>query len=105
MAAEAGVRVYPVGIGLPEGTVLEIDGFNVLTRLDETLLREIASLTNGEYYHAADAETLQEIYKTIDLKLTVQGEQSEMTAVLAGISLLLILCGGVLSLLWFGRMP
>lgn len=35
LASSAGVRIYPVGLGRPEGTVLEIDGFQVATALDE----------------------------------------------------------------------
>ncbi len=38
LAAEAGVRIYPIGIGSPEGAVLEIDGFNIVTQLNETSL-------------------------------------------------------------------
>ena len=74
VAAEAGVRIYPVGIGSPEGAVVQIDGFNILTQLNETTLQEIASLTNGDYYHAEDEESLQEIYKNIDLQLTIRGK-------------------------------
>lgn len=105
LAANAGVRIYPVGIGSAEGTVLEVDGFNVLTQLNETTLQEIASLTNGAYYQAEDEETLREIYENVDLQLTVGGEMTEVTAVFAGIGLLLFLIGAALSLLWFGRMP
>ena len=105
LAAVAGVRVYPVGIGSPEGAVLQLEGFNIVTQLDETALQEIASLTNGTYYHAADAESLQKIYQTIDLQLTTRGEKMEATAIFAGISLLCFLFGGALSLFWFGRMP
>lgn len=103
LAATAGVRIYPIGIGHPAGTVLELDGFNVLTQLDEATLQEIASLTNGTYYHAADAATLQEIYQNIDLQLTIAGDKMEVTAVLAGISLVLFLLGGAMSMWWFGR--
>ncbi len=105
LAANAGVRIYPVGIGSTEGTVLEVEGFNVLTQLNETLLEEIASLTNGAYYQAADEETLQDIYENVDLQLTIGGEMMEVTAVFAGIGLLFFLIGAALSLLWFGRMP
>jgi Ca-activated chloride channel family protein len=103
VAADAGVRIYSIGIGSPEGTVLEVEGFNVLTQLDETLLQQIASLTNGAYYKAEDAESLREIYENIDLQLTVRGEKMEITALVAGLSILLFLIGGVLSLFWFGR--
>lgn len=103
LAAEAGVRIYPVGIGSPEGAVVEVDGFSVLSQLNETRLQEIASLTNGAYYQAGDAESLRDIYQNIDLQLAVRGEKMEITALAAGLSILLFLTGGVLSLFWFGR--
>lgn len=105
LAAEAGVRIYPVGIGSAEGTVLEVEGFNVLTRLDEPALQAIADVTNGVYYHAEDEESLQEIYRNIDLQLTIKGEKMEVTSILAGIGALFFLLGGGLSMVWFGRVP
>jgi Ca-activated chloride channel family protein len=102
-AAEARVRVFPIGIGSPGGTVIEVEGFNILTRLDEPALEEIASLTNGAYYQAADAESLREIYETIDLQLTVRGEQMEVTALFALYGMLLAAAAGALALLWYGR--
>jgi Ca-activated chloride channel family protein len=105
VAADTGVRIYPVGIGSAEGTVVQIEGFNVLTQLNEPMLEQIASMTNGTYYHAEDEETLNEIYDNVDLQLTTRGEKTEVTAIFAGAGLLLFLVGGCLSLLWFGRMP
>ena len=105
LAAQAGVRIFPVGIGSPEGAVLQIEGYNILSQLDETTLQQIASLTNGSYYRAGDEESLQEVYEHVDLQLTISGEKMEVTAIFAGLGLLLFLIGGVLSLLWFGRMP
>lgn len=104
-AAESRVRIFPIGIGSPAGAVVEVDGFSILTQLNQPVLEEIANLTNGTYYHAADAETLREIYETIDLQLTVRGQEMEITALLAMASLVLALSGGVLSMLWFGRVP
>lgn len=105
VAAEAGVRIYPVGIGSAEGAVIEIEGFNILTQLDEATLEEIASVTNGLYYHAKEEEELQEIYESIDLQLTIDGEKMEVTALVAGISILVLIVGGLLSMRWFGRIP
>ncbi|MEZ4623123.1 MAG: VWA domain-containing protein [Caldilineaceae bacterium] len=104
-AAEAQIRLYPIGIGSPAGAVVEVEGFQILTQLDEGALQGLAALTNGTYYHAADAEALQEIYKTIDLQLTVRGQKMEITALLAMLAFLLALAGGALSMLWFGRVP
>jgi Ca-activated chloride channel family protein len=105
LAADAGVRIFPVGIGSPEGAVLEIEGYSILSQLNETALKEIANLTTGEYYLAGDEIALREIYKNIDLQLTISGEKMEITALLAGAGLLFLLVGAVLSLFWFGRIP
>ncbi|MEM8859639.1 MAG: hypothetical protein AAGD96_15030, partial [Chloroflexota bacterium] len=103
--AEAQVRIYPIGIGSPEGTVIEVDGYQIVTTLNEAILQDIANTTNGSYYFAENAESLNEIYETIDLQLTVKEQMMEVTAILAGLSLLFILIGAVLSMWWFGKMP
>lgn len=105
LAADAGVRIFPIGIGSPEGTVIEIEGFSVATVLDEALLQEIAGTTSGTYFYAEDEADLQEIYDNIDLELTIKGDKMEVTGIVAGISLLLLLVGGALSMLWLGRVP
>ncbi|HJS28002.1 MAG TPA: VWA domain-containing protein [Anaerolineales bacterium] len=105
LAAEAGVRIYPVGIGSPEGGIVQVDGFSIITQLQEQLLREIASVTNGEYYFAADQDSLNEIYENVDLQLTIEGENTEATSVFASAGLLFLLLGGLSSLVWFGRIP
>jgi Ca-activated chloride channel family protein len=103
LASTAGVRVYPIGLGSPEGTVLQIDGFQVATALDEPLLRKIASTTDGRYYTAADEKELAKVYGSIDLAWTIRAEHVEITGLLAGAAALLLLVGAGLSLAWFGR--
>lgn len=105
LAAERGVRIYTVGIGSPEGTTLNIEGFNVFTQLDEAMLRQIAELTEGGYYGAADPEELRAIYDTLDLQLVVRSETTEVTALFSGLGMLALLSGALLSLIWFGRVP
>ncbi len=61
-AADAGVRIFTVGVGTPEGSLIPISGENggtafvkdnkgqvVKSKLDETRLREIAEATGGVY--------------------------------------------------------
>jgi Ca-activated chloride channel family protein len=103
LASTAGVRIYPIGLGKPEGTVLEIDGFQVATALDEPLLRDIAATTDGKYFAAADEKELAKVYGSIDLAWTVKAEHVEVTALLAAAAALLLLVGAGLSLAWFGR--
>lgn len=103
IASGAGVHVYPIGLGSPQGTVLEIDGFQVATALDEPLLQEIASRTDGKYFAAADQQALASVYDSIDLTWTVANEHIELTAIFAGVAALLVLAGVGLSFVWFGR--
>ncbi len=105
LAADAGVRVYPIGIGSQEGATIEVDGFSIVTQLDEATLQAIAKDTNGTYYRAEDAQDLQDIYNKVDLQLTTRGEKMEVTSVLGGLSSLLLLIGAVLALIWYGRVP
>jgi Ca-activated chloride channel family protein len=105
LAARAGVRIYPIGLGSAAGAVVEIDGFRVATRLDEELLSAVAEQSNGTYYRAEDARRLREVYDTIDLQLTVKGEETEITGIVAGIGLIVLLVGAVLSMRWYGRVP
>ena len=105
LAANAGVRITTVGVGSPDGTVVELDGFNIATALDEELLRDIADATGGSYLQATTEADLTEIYDTIDLELTVRGESVEITALFAAAGALLLVLSGLASMRWMGRMP
>ncbi len=103
LASVAGVTIYPIGIGSASGAVVAIDGFSVATALDEKNLKEIASVTNGTYFHAEDGTSLSSIYKSIDLRWRTEKKQREITGIFTGISTLLLAIGAGLSLRWFGR--
>jgi Ca-activated chloride channel homolog len=104
LAAVAGTHIYPIGIGSTDGTVVDINGFQVATALDEDELTQIATTTGGTYFHAADEASLASIYKHIDLKTTTKAKKQEATGVVTGISTVLLLIGASLSLVWYGRL-
>lgn len=105
LAGNAGVRIFPVGVGSAEGATVEIDGYTVATSLDEETLAEIADRTGGAYFAAQDAPSLVEIYDSIDLDFAVDGEPTEVTSLVAAFGCLLLLVGGALTMRWFGRVP
>jgi Ca-activated chloride channel family protein len=104
-AADRGVRIYTVGIGSAAGITLEVNGFTVHTQLDEATLQQIAQITEGSYYNAVNQEELRRIYENLDLQLVVKPEDIEVTALFAGLGVLIFLIGGICSMLWFSRVP
>jgi Ca-activated chloride channel family protein len=72
-ATARGVRIYSIGIGsegpvpvparLPSGRVrLQMKDY----ALDEALLRNVAEATDGRYFRARDAATLESVFREID---------------------------------------
>ncbi|BEL12104.1 VWA domain-containing protein [Actinoplanes sichuanensis] len=103
LAAAAGVRIQTVGVGTAKGATVEVDGFQLGTALDETLLTTVAQVTGGAYQQAGDADALTDSTKSIDLRLTTEKEPIELTAGFAAAALLLLTLGGLLGVRWHGR--
>ncbi|MDY7083971.1 MAG: VWA domain-containing protein [Actinomycetota bacterium] len=103
LAAAAGVRIQAVGVGTERGGTVEVDGFQLGTALDASLLTAVAQTTGGAYLPAGDADTLTGTTKSIDLRLTAKREPLELTAPFAGAALLLLMLGAVLGTRWHGR--
>ena len=73
--------------------------------LDETTLQTIASTTGGQYFYAADANQLSEIYSQLGSRVTWVQQRTEVTALVSGLAAAFFLVAGALSLRWFGRLP
>lgn len=72
MAKAFGIRVYTIGVGtngtapFPVQTAFGLRYQQVPVKIDEDLLRKIASDTGGEYFRATNNEALVAIYSRID---------------------------------------
>jgi Ca-activated chloride channel family protein len=104
-AADRGVRIFTVGIGSPTGTTVHVNGFSLHTQLDEDLLKQISETTGGKYFNAQSTQELINIYDHLDTQLVNKPEKTELTSLFAGTSILVMLIGGLFSLLWFSRLP
>lgn len=105
LAREGRVKIYGVGIGTPGGSVMTVDGQLVLVPFDPTLLQRIAQFTDGKYYEISATEELKQVYRQLGRQMGWERRRTEITSVLAGGAGLLMLTGGVFSLLWFRRVP
>lgn len=104
-AADRDVPVYTIGIGSPAGTIIKVEGLSVHTTLNEELLQQISFLTGGEYFNAQSQEELFDIYENVQPALVIKPEKMEVTSIFSGASILILLISGMLSLLWFNRLP
>ncbi len=99
-----GIRVYTIGVGTigtapyPVQTPFGTRYQNMEVRIDEPLLKDIASMTGARYFRATDNQKLAEIYQEIDRleksKIDVtefrkKNEEFLPFALLAGLVLLL----------------
>ena len=104
-AVSRGIRVYTVGIGSPEGTILRIQGRAIRTRLDEATLKQIAEITDGQYYNASNSTDLRAVYENLTTQLVFRSEKTEVTALFTALGAIMLVAAAALSLLWFQRIP
>lgn len=80
-ASEQGIRVYTIGMGLPDGSPIPLinsygqqtgfkkdkEGNTVITRLNEVMLQQIAASGNGDYVRANNTQAgLSKIFEKIN---------------------------------------
>lgn len=72
IAATFGIRMYTIGVGTrgtapyPFKTPFGTQYQQMPVEIDETMLRQVAGLTGGEYFRATGNRALREIYERID---------------------------------------
>ncbi|MBM4458733.1 MAG: VWA domain-containing protein [Chloroflexi bacterium] len=103
--AARGVRVYTVGVGSVEGTVLHFGGRSMRVRLDEVTLKRLSEATDGDYFNAATEQDLHTIYQDLSTQPVFRKQHTEITALFTGIAAAILLAAAALSLLWFNRLP
>jgi Ca-activated chloride channel homolog len=104
-AANRGVRVFTVGIGSTRGDIVGVEGRSFRVGLDEDGLKKIAQITAAQYFKAENERDLVGIYRTLSSRLMVERDQTEITALVAAAAMVVLLMAGMLSLLWFNRLP
>lgn len=105
LAKEGRVKVYSVGVGTPGGSVMQINGQLSLVPFDSALMQRISQLTDGKYYDITQTEELKGLYRQLGRAMGWERRRTEITSVLAGGAGLLMLFGGLFSLMWFRRVP
>jgi Ca-activated chloride channel family protein len=118
-AREAGIPVYTVALGTPNGT-LQFggggpqsqgfpNGFGFSRRVpvppDPATLRMIANHTGGQFFAARDAKSLNAAYSKLGSRLGRKPGKTEVTYEFLIAAVVLLLGAGLLSALWSPRLP
>lgn len=103
-AAKAKVPVYTVALGTAGGTIPGKSGGSTPVPPDPATLGQIAARTGGKAFAIADAAKLTQVYEQLGSKLATEERPQEVTGLVAGGALLLLLAGMGASLRWFGRL-
>jgi Ca-activated chloride channel family protein len=121
-ARTAGIPVYTVALGTPNGTLnfgygptppggsVNPNPFGGPARQvpvppDPSTLHAIADRTGGQFFAARSAKTLQAAYSKLGSRLGRTPGHSEVTFVFLALAAGLLLAAGVLSALWSPRLP
>jgi Ca-activated chloride channel family protein len=108
-ARQAGVPVFTVALGTPDGIVERklTGGFTERIRVppDPGSLRRVATASGGEFFAALDAGELQRVYEELGSRIGRRDKDAEVTVAFAGGGMVLLLLAGALSTLLLRRLP
>jgi Ca-activated chloride channel homolog len=108
-AQAAGVPVFTIALGTPEGTIEGTDDSGnartIAVPPDPETLTQVAESTGGRFFDAPSGDDLRSVYEEIGSQVGFETEQQEITFLFAAAGGLLLLLGAGLSALWFNRIP
>jgi Ca-activated chloride channel family protein len=108
-ANQAGMHVFTVALGTPDGIALIPDNNGVVQTIpvapDPDTLQAVAEKTGGRFFTAPTASELRTVYSNLGSRLGQVKKPHEVTAQFAGVGIVLMLIGGALALVWFSRFP
>ncbi|MGC9471490.1 MAG: vWA domain-containing protein [Bacteroidales bacterium] len=117
IASTFDIRVYTIGVGsrgtapYPVQTPGGIIFRNMEVEIDEEVLKEIASMTEGAYYRATDKDKLRDVYREIDqlekskISVTEYRRRQEEYMGFAAAAILLVMLELLLGLTVFKNFP
>ena len=71
--------------------------------VDEETLKQVAKITGGQFFQASSGDELKKIYENLGTEFALERRDTEVSALFAAVSLLLLVLSGALSVLWFHR--
>ena len=99
-AADRGVKVFTVGFGSKDPNANSNDEWAFYLRLDEEALKQMASISTGEYQHAGSSADLRKVYEGFNTKFSMERKETEVGALFSAGAASLMVLAAFLSLRW-----
>lgn len=108
ISKKAGIRIYPVSLGTPNGKVTF--GFGAFTNSvpvppDPVTMSQIASITGGKSYTAETASSVVQIYKTLGSSIGRTHKRIQISSWFSAAAAGLLLAAIAAGALFHGRVP
>jgi Ca-activated chloride channel homolog len=106
-AASLHIPIYTIALGTYRGTIPITRGGTTVTVYvppSPQELAQIATVSGGKGFTASDTAGLRAVYAHLAAKLGHKTVKQQITSSFAGVGLVLLLVGSVLTLRWFGRL-
>lgn len=103
-ARAAGVPVFTVALGTPDGVIYGGRGIQAVPP-DPEALAALAEITGGTAYETKDADSVKKAYENLGTFIGTRNVQREVTAWPAGIAALLLLLAGAAAWRFGPRLP
>jgi len=107
-ARAAGIPVYTVALGTPNGSITRSFGFfrrTIPVPPDPETLAAIAKTTNGKFFAAHTAKAVDSAYAKLGSRLGRHPGRTEVTYAFLAAAAALLVAAGVLSARWSSRLP
>lgn len=102
-AAEQDVPVTTIAYGTDSGTVV-VDGQTIPVPADQASMEAVATTTGGEYFAAASAAELDQVYETIQKRVGYELEEREILRTFLGLGLVALIVAAAASMVWTARL-
>jgi Ca-activated chloride channel homolog len=104
-AADYEVKLHTLAIGRAGGAVTRIDGQDYFIPFEPRSLERLAELSGGEVLDPADEEALARVFRELGTAMRWEATEVEISSLLSGFGLVLMLIAGGLSLQVRRRVP
>jgi len=99
------VKLYTFPVGREGGTVMRIDNQDVFVPFEPRTLAQLAQRTDGKNTYPPTPEALKAVFKEMSTIIRWEPTRLEISYLLSGFAIILMLLAGGLNLRWQRRVP